>query len=278
MQPKPAHLGEEWASQFGDPSVVAAKSSAAALSRGCLPGAGGPHPQATGGARYQLRRRRPCAAAGATGGAPGRRRSLRANDRARPHTPRRRPSAPALAARSRRGRRARPTLQPSHGGGEPAQDAWEVVLPRLRRFLVAGGLLAIVERRNVQPRQAAEVALIRRDGANQEFQTNDLADESRCRRLFRPLGVHRTRAISLRQPVGACVESMHARNGFSRERMAPEAAAAFDREPAALRAPFADGSEVRLEVGASSAGGYPALQACKRRRRLLGGSALNEGR
>jgi hypothetical protein len=45
--------------------------------------------------------------------------------------------------------------------------------------------------------------------------------------------------VEARQPVAAYVESFHSRNGFSRDRMRPADAAAFDRELSALVAPFA---------------------------------------
>ena len=50
------------------------------------------------------------------------------------------------------------------------------------------------------------------------------------------------------QPVAAFIESIHSRNGFSRARMAPEAAAAFDADVFELLRPHAPDGVVRRKT------------------------------
>ena len=48
------------------------------------------------------------------------------------------------------------------------------------------------------------------------------------RDLFERVGSRETEAIEVRQTLDDFVESYHSRNGLSRDRLTPEAAAAFD--------------------------------------------------
>ena len=66
--------------------------------------------------------------------------------------------------------------------------------------------------------------------------------------------------MTLRQPIAAYVESVHSRNGFSRDRMAPEAATAFDREMAAVVAPYAEDGEVVLQIRGQIQWGLPGAE------------------
>ena len=107
---------------------------------------------------------------------------------------------------------------------------WSVVLPRLARWLEPGASLAVVERSFTGLPFEPEVgALIARFSTNRVFQKSDLIDELAARGLFAERGRRRTRSVAFAQSVDDYVESFHSRNGFSRERMTPEDAAAFDR-------------------------------------------------
>jgi SAM-dependent methyltransferase len=107
---------------------------------------------------------------------------------------------------------------------------WDVVLPRLSDVLTERGVLALVDNRMEPPAWDADIIQI-----FQRYTTNPTRDheydwiqEIVRRGLFRPLGDAKTEKVTFRQPLDAYVESFHSRSSFSRERMGPERAAAFD--------------------------------------------------
>lgn len=118
---------------------------------------------------------------------------------------------------------------------------WSVVMPRFRRLLQPGGVLALVG--NTAMSQAPWwqdlLPLIQRSSTNRDFQPYDTVAEVTARGLFALLGEIRTKPVPIRQRVADYVESFHARNGFSRDRMTPEAAASFDDAAAEILAPYA---------------------------------------
>jgi trans-aconitate methyltransferase len=106
---------------------------------------------------------------------------------------------------------------------------WEVALPRLRDMLVPGGYLAIVEREELPMPWTADMReLQRRYSTNRDFRPYDLVAELEQRGLFERRGERRTRPMPFVQSVESYVECVHSRNGFSRDRMTPEGAGAFD--------------------------------------------------
>jgi SAM-dependent methyltransferase len=140
--------------------------------------------------------------------------------------------------------------------------AWEVVLPRVREALVPGALLAMVARgEDRSPWRDALSTLISRYSTNKDFRPYDVIEELTRRNLFAERGRRVFDALPFEQPVSAYVESIHSRNGFSRDRMAPEDAAAFDEAVRALVTPFAREGMLRLEVGGEMVWGEPAPRA-----------------
>ena len=135
---------------------------------------------------------------------------------------------------------------------------WERVLPRLRAALAPGAPLVIVERaEDPSPWSDALLQLIRRYSTNREFQPYDLIDELTRRQLFALAGQTRITSEPFSQPIARYIESIHSRNGFSRDRMRPEDAAAFDAATTALIAPYAPDGEARLHIGAVATWGSP---------------------
>lgn len=116
---------------------------------------------------------------------------------------------------------------------------WDVVLPACARWLRPDGVLAIVDRRLFEPVpwQRELDALLHTHSTNRIFERTDLVDELTGRGLFRETGRQVTKSVAIEQSVADYVESFHSRNGFSRERMSAESAAAFDESlrAAALR-------------------------------------------
>jgi SAM-dependent methyltransferase len=132
------------------------------------------------------------------------------------------------------------------------------VLPRVRDALVPGGVLAIVdEREPPQPWDAALKGSIGRFSTNRAYRPYDLIEELESRGLFRRQGRLRTAPTAFARTVADYVESLHARNGLSRDRMTVAAASAFDREVAALVRPQAVDGVLALRVAAEVTWGLP---------------------
>lgn len=124
---------------------------------------------------------------------------------------------------------------------------WTVVLPRFRDLLTARGSLAVIEDREVaSPWGEATGTLCAEFSTNRAYRPYNLIAELEARRLFRTLGRYETTVVPFDQSVDDYVESYHARNGFSRDRLAPERAAAFDRRLRLLLEPFATDGMVRI--------------------------------
>ena len=99
---------------------------------------------------------------------------------------------------------------------------WSVVFPRFRAALSPAGYLALASREAPDLPWDGELrALLRRYSTNRAFRPGgySLLAELDTRGLFRVEGERRTAPAPFQQPVDAYVESLHARNGFSRDRM-----------------------------------------------------------
>jgi SAM-dependent methyltransferase len=141
--------------------------------------------------------------------------------------------------------------------------AWEIVMPRFRSALTPGGYLAIVGSGiRASPRhttwQDGIGEICARYSTNRDYQPHNLLVELSQRHLFEPLGRRTTAPVPFVQSVADYVESFHARNGLSRDRMAPEAAAAFDRAVTELVAPYATDGMLAFELTGSVVWGRPA--------------------
>lgn len=261
MLPKPAHLGAAYAAQFADPSVVAAY----------------PHRPPYSPAAFALLAER-CAAPHVVldiGCGPG--------DIARGLAPlvdrvdAVDVSAPMLAlgqtlpggnsprVRWVRGRAEDVALAPPYGlvtAGESLHWMdWALLIPRLRRLLVPGGVIAIIDRRTrPEPWRERMMTLFPRYSTNQDFRPYDVVAELVQRRLYTPRDETAAGLVEMRQPVAAYVESFHSRNGLSRDRMTPQAAAAFDRELTELVSPFAADGMVTLTVETYIRWGAPCAE------------------
>lgn len=138
---------------------------------------------------------------------------------------------------------------------------WAATLPRFARLLRPNGYLALVE--NVlapTPWGAESSPIVARYSLNQDFQPYDMrsvAQELQSHGLFQPVGVRETQPILFRQSVDARVDSFHAGNGFSRERMGAERAAAFDQEIRQLLVKHYPSGEVEQGVSARVIYGKP---------------------
>lgn len=259
MLPKPRHLAPEFASQFGDRSVVAAYHLRP------------PYPPQVIDHLLRLRvAQAPVLDAGTGTGEIARalaQRGVRVEaldpSSAMLERGRQLPGGDNLLLTWINGTAEDTPLHPPYGLITTAASlhwmAWELVLPRFGELLVPGGVLAIVEQRQApQPWDDALSEVITRYSLNRFYQPYDLVAELEQRGLFRPLGQVETEPVTFTQSVADYVESFHARNGFSRDRMTPEAAADFDAEAAELVHPFATRGLVTLEITGLIDWGTPA--------------------
>ena len=140
---------------------------------------------------------------------------------------------------------------------------WPTVMPRLHAALAPGASLALVSRgEEPAPWSDALLQLIVRYSTNRDFQPYNLTHELESRGLFARMGERRTAPVPFAQSVDDYVddyiESIHSRNGFSRDRIRPEDAAAFDAGVRDLIAAHAQDGSLHLQIAASVIWGTPA--------------------
>ena len=130
---------------------------------------------------------------------------------------------------------------------------WAVVLPNITSSTMPGGWLAIVNRSRVLPSPlgSAVSSLIPRYSTNQDYESYDVVQHLTERGMFEEAGRQSFSGYEYRQPVDEYIESIHSQNGFSRDRMSEESAAAFDREVRELARPHAMNGTLPIQVGAS---------------------------
>lgn len=135
---------------------------------------------------------------------------------------------------------------------------WPIVMARFRDLLAPGGWLAIVGRSTQRAPWAADLQqLINQYSTNRDYHPYDLMQELTQRSLFRIVGSERTEFKPFTQSIDDYIESIHSRNGFSRDRMTVEAATAFDRATRKLLRSHARDEHLTLQIGASVVWGEP---------------------
>lgn len=126
---------------------------------------------------------------------------------------------------------------------------WPIVMRRFRELLAPGAWLAIVNRIELPNPWAADLQqLINEYSTNRDYQPYDLIRELTQRGLMRVTASEPTLFEPFTQSIDDYIESIHSRNGFSRDRMTIEAAAAFDRGVRTLLQPYAIEDMVTLHV------------------------------
>ena len=136
---------------------------------------------------------------------------------------------------------------------------WHVVLPRMGRSLSRRGYLAVVGGRVVVAPWIDDLnSSLPKYSTNKDFAPYNLIEELERRELFSVVGRRRTSPREHHMSVDQYVELLHARNGFSRERMEPQSAADFDAFVRQLVAPFASGGILGMEVVTDVTWGHPS--------------------
>ena len=136
--------------------------------------------------------------------------------------------------------------------------AWDVVIPRFCEALTDSGLLVLI-----YPDFAASPwgedlqRIIARYSTNQDYAPYDPVEELEERGLFEKQGERRTGFVPLVQSLDRYIESFHSSNGFSRERMGSDAAAAFDQEVRDLILARLPGGQLETAYAATLVWGRP---------------------
>jgi trans-aconitate methyltransferase len=135
---------------------------------------------------------------------------------------------------------------------------WAAVLPKVAASLADGAFLALVERATAATAWDGELReLVQTFSTSQDYRPCDLVAELADRGLFRESGRRTTASSPFVQSIENHVESMHSRNGFSRDRMAADAATEFDRLYRELLERHSPGGMVTLAVSATVVWGVP---------------------
>ena len=156
------------------------------------------------------------------------------------------------------------TLQPSYAlitAGESLHwMQWEVVFPLFQRILTPHGYLALVGRgAEHTPWDDDLNSVITRFSTNRTFRPYNLIEELKLRHLFQEHGSILTHPVPFTQSGEAYIQSIHSRNGFSRERMGAKAADAFDEEARKVISPFLQDGALTLSTFSTLVWGLPCL-------------------
>jgi SAM-dependent methyltransferase len=139
---------------------------------------------------------------------------------------------------------------------------WSIVLPKLAQALEPHGLLAILPDGGASPVrvpwQASLTSLIVEYSAMRNWVPVDLVSEITSRGLFCQTRRFATAPVTVSQSVDEYVEGLHSTAGLARAKMAPHAAAEFDRHVRGLVEPYQDGaSRLTFEVTTTLVCGRP---------------------
>lgn len=135
---------------------------------------------------------------------------------------------------------------------------WDELMPAMKSALSPTGTFAIVDSGNRPlPWGKDEQVLIRKFSTNREYEPYSLMDELKQRELFEVKGFHETSPIPFAQTIEEYIESIHSRNGFSRERMSIDAAQEFDDRIRELVKAYAEEGLLNLGTKASITWGRP---------------------
>lgn len=137
---------------------------------------------------------------------------------------------------------------------------WSVVMPAFAQALQPKGKLAIVKLDELSgPWLPALQALIARYSTNRDFRPFNLVDELVKRKHFTEERVLRTAPLAFNQTTVDFIDSIHGRNGFSRDRMPEHAARSFDEAVRALLDSHCPDGVVRGHIAATIHLGEPSL-------------------
>ena len=133
-------------------------------------------------------------------------------------------------------------------------------MPRFHDILTPGGYLAVVDVVTEPTPWSDALGCIGAYSLNKDFQPYDIitvTQEIAARGLFEPRGIKTTAPVLFRQSVAEYVESFHARNGLSRDRMDAQAAYAFDWQLRELVSGYCPDGILELQIKGRAIWGKP---------------------
>lgn len=135
---------------------------------------------------------------------------------------------------------------------------WYTVLPRFAAMLTPRGFLAVVTEhsRDVPWRDELD-RLIKHYSTNQHYQPFDMLVEFERYGLFEQHGVHMTAPVPLTQSIDEYIESFHGMSSLSRDRMGAAQASEFDAAVRAIVTPYAPDGTITRDVIGDVAWGKP---------------------
>ncbi|HEY7493093.1 MAG TPA: class I SAM-dependent methyltransferase [Candidatus Tectomicrobia bacterium] len=128
---------------------------------------------------------------------------------------------------------------------------WETVMPRFHDLLTPGGHLAVVEEVTEPTLWSEALGFINEYSMNRDYQPYNMVSvtqELAARGLFKQVGMQTTAPMPFRQSVEAYIESFHARNGLSRDRLDAHVARAFDERLRQLVSQYCPNGIVELHI------------------------------
>ncbi len=135
---------------------------------------------------------------------------------------------------------------------------WDVALPRFAEVITPHGYLAIVSRDPLPTPWSEELGrIIPRYSTNPDYYALDLVAELTHRGLFEKRGEAITSPVPFSQPLESYIQSFHSMSSFAREKMTTEAAAEFDAAVQQAVSPFIRDGMVELQIVGSVVWGRP---------------------
>jgi SAM-dependent methyltransferase len=134
---------------------------------------------------------------------------------------------------------------------------WEIVLPRFHEMLLPGGYLALLDHVMVPEPWSLLGEILPRYRTNTYARPYNMLEALEKHGLFQKVGEQMTGPISFIQSVEDFIESYHSRSGFSRERMGPAQAEAFDQEARSILLRTYNEAIITFQVAGRIAWGLP---------------------
>ena len=134
---------------------------------------------------------------------------------------------------------------------------WNIVLPRFHRVLRHGGHLAIVTHDTVPYPWSTLGEIVPRYRIDGGYQPYNMIEQLEQHDLFQKVDEKKSAPQLFVQSIEDYIESYHSRSGFSRERMGPAQADAFDDEARKLLLRSHCDGMISLQVIGSVVWGLP---------------------
>lgn len=129
---------------------------------------------------------------------------------------------------------------------------WKTIFPKLKNFLKPEGKLLLIYRDYVSlPEINSIVSIIQRYSTNDEWEDYDIKKCLENRGFFTNVNEKQTEPIILQQSINGFIESIHSRNGFSKERMKPENINLMHQEINEVLAPHVEDNKFAFSITAT---------------------------